>query len=266
MEGRTIKDDIFKEQSKLDILVEQIRRSFAVAKKDLRIYYNKGPVVIQGILFPIMLFLAFTVGRNIIPVYIITGLMAMVLFLTSTSIGPVVFPWETRQKTLERLITCPVSIKTVLLGNVWSSFMFGCIFSSVPLILGIIFFGLWKSMNLLIIIPGILLAAFAFSSFSLILSVPPTDTPASTMILTIIIKFPLIFISPLFMPISVNVMYLISPLTFFLDILNMGLGTPSGLGSFGILIDFGYLILFGFGFLFLAFKLHSKTLQKRFKG
>jgi hypothetical protein len=55
-------------------------------------------------------------------------------------------------------------------------------------------------------------------------------------------------------------------LTFFLDILNMGLGTSSGLGSFGLLIDFGYLILFGFGFLFLAFKLHSKTLQKRFKG
>ncbi|MBD3194494.1 MAG: ABC transporter permease [Candidatus Lokiarchaeota archaeon] len=245
---------------------EQIRRSFAIAKKDLRIYYNKGPVVIQGILFPIMLFLAFTVGRQIIPVYIITGLMSMVLFLTSTSIGPVVFPWETRQKTLERLITCPVSIKTILLGNVWSSFLFGCIFSSVPLVLGLIFYGLWKSINLLIVILGIILAAFSFSSFSLILSVPPTDTPASTMILTILIKFPLIFISPLFMPIMLSPITIISPLTYFLDLLNLGLGEVSAFGVFGLLVDFGFLLLFGFCFLLLAFALHQKTLQKRFKG
>ena len=263
---RTIKEEIFEEQSKFETFITQIKRSVAISKKDLRIYYNKGPVVIQGILFPIMLFLAFTVGREIIPVYIISGLITMVLFLTSTSIGPVVFPWETRQKTLERLITCPVSIKTILLGNVWSSFIFGCIFSTVPLILGIVFFELWKNINLLIIIPGILLAAFSFSSFSLILSVPPTDTPASTMILTILIKFPLIFISPLFMPIILNPITLISPLTYFLDTLNMGLGKQSVFGSFGLFIDFGYLLIFGFSFLFLAFILHEKTLQKRFRG
>ncbi|MFW9773108.1 MAG: ABC transporter permease [Candidatus Thorarchaeota archaeon] len=250
----------------MENFITQIKRSFAISKKDLRIYYNKGPVVIQGILFPIMLFLAFTVGRQIIPVYIISGLMAMVLFLTSTSIGPVVFPWETRQKTLERLITCPVSIRTILLGNVWSSFIFGCIFSTVPLLLGIVFFELWKGFNLLILIPGIILAAFSFSSFSLILSAPPTDTPASTMILTIIIKFPLIFISPLFMPIIMNPLVLISPLTYFLDTLNVGLGEQSAFGSFGLLIDFGYLLIFGFGFLILAFALHEKTLQKRFRG
>ena len=95
-------EEIYEEQSKLRNFTTQIKRSVAISKKDLRIYYNKGPVVIQGILFPIMLFLAFTIGRQIIPTYMISGLMAMVLFLTSTSIGPVVFPWETRQKTLER--------------------------------------------------------------------------------------------------------------------------------------------------------------------
>jgi len=259
-------EEMFEKKSKLRTLMIQIKRSFAISRKDLRIYYNKGPVVIQGILFPIMLFLAFTIGREIFPIYIISGLMTMVLFLTSTSIGPVVFPWETRQKTLERLITCPISIRTILLGNVWSSFLFGCIFSTVPLILGIIFLGLWKEMNLLILLPGTLLAAFSFSSFSLILSVPPTDTPASTMILTILIKFPLIFISPLFMPISLNPITFITPLSYFLDILNVGLGTPSAFGPLGLLLDFGYLTLFGLGFLVLAFALHAKVLQKRFKG
>lgn len=257
---------MFSEKSFLEKVIEQIKRSFAITKKDLRIYYNKGPVVIQGILFPIMLFLAFTVGRSIIPVYIISGLMGMVLFLSSTSIGPVIFPWETRQKTLERLITCPISIKTILLGNVWSSFIFGVIFSSVPLVLGLIFFQLWTSMNLIVIISGMILAAFSFASFSLILSVPPTDQPANTMILTIVIKFPLIFISPLFMPIKLNILTLISPLSYFLDLINIGLGQSSAFGMFGLLVDYGFLVLFGLGFLFLAFFLHGKTLQKRFKG
>ncbi|MFW9898576.1 MAG: ABC transporter permease [Candidatus Thorarchaeota archaeon] len=259
-------DEIYSENLKFEGFFTQIRRSYAIAKKDLRIYYNKGPVVIQGILFPIMLFFAFTIGRRILPIYIISGLMAMVLFLTSTSIGPVVFPWETRQKTLERLIACPISIKTILLGNVWSSFFFGCIFSTIPMILGIIIFGLWSSLNILIIIIGIIIAAFAFSSFSLILSVPPTDTPASTMILTILVKFPLIFMSPLFMPISSAPFALISPLTYFIDIINVGLGEASAFGTYGIILDFLVITIFGIVFLFLAFTLHNITLQKRFRG
>ena len=117
----------------------QLKRSFTITKKDLKIYYNKPPVVIQGIFFPIILFFAFTVGRNILPVYLISGIIAMVLFLTSTSLGPIIFPWETMRGTFERLITCPVSIKTILIGSIWGSFIYGLIFSSIPLILGMIF-------------------------------------------------------------------------------------------------------------------------------
>lgn len=254
------------EKSKFKKILTQIRRSFAVAKKDFRIYYNKGPVVIQGILFPVILFFAFTIGRSIKPIYMISGLMAMVLFLTSTSIGPVVFPWETRQQTLERLITCPISIKTVLLGSIWGSSLFGVIFSSVPLILGLIFLSIQPSISILIIVIGIITAALSFSSFSLILSVPPTDMPANTMILTILIKFPLIFISPLFMPIDSTPLAVVSPLTYFIDIINTGLGENSSFGAYGLLIDFTILLTFGFVFLFLSFFLHGKTLQKRFQG
>ncbi|MFX1294671.1 MAG: ABC transporter permease, partial [Promethearchaeota archaeon] len=122
--------------SKPDSFVTQIKRSFIIAKKDLKIYYNKAPVLIQGIIFPIILFVAFTLGRDVQTLFLISGLMTMVLFLTSTSIGPVVFPWETMRKTLERLITCPISIKTILLGSIWSSFIYAIIFSSIPLVLG----------------------------------------------------------------------------------------------------------------------------------
>ena len=252
--------------SKFQNFVVQIKRSFTITKKDLKIYYNKPPVLIQGIFFPTILFFAFTVGRNIEPVYIISGIMTMVLFLTATSLGPIIFPWETMRGTLERLITCPISIKTIMIGSIWSSFIYGVLFSSIPFILGIIFQGGNLDINYFLVIATMIIAALVFSSFSLIISAPPASTPGNTMILQILIKFPLLFISPLFMPISSLATAVISPLTYCVDILNVSLGESSAFGSLGLLVDFGVLLGFGLGFLFVAFALHQKTLEKRFKG
>ncbi|MFX1344405.1 MAG: ABC transporter permease [Promethearchaeota archaeon] len=253
------------ENTKFQNFVIQLKRSFTITKKDLKIYYNKPPVLIQGIFFPTILFFAFTVGRNISPVYLISGIMAMVLFLTSTSLGPIIFPWETMRGTFERLTTCPISIKTILIGSIWSSFIYGVLFSSIPLILGIIFLSSSLVINYFLIIAAMIIAALVFSSFSLIISAPPTRNPGNTMILQILIKFPLLFISPLFMAITSIPTAVISPLTYCLDIINVGLGEKSAFGTFGLLIDFGVLLSFGFGFLFLAFALHQKTIEKRFK-
>ncbi|MFX1480298.1 MAG: ABC transporter permease [Promethearchaeota archaeon] len=253
------------EKSNLKNFITQLKRSFTITKKDLKIYYNKPPVLIQGIFFPIILFFAFTVGRNVSPVHLISGIMAMVLFLTSTSLGPIIFPWETMRGTFERLTTCPISIKTILIGSIWSSFIYGIIFSSIPLILGIIFLSSSLAINVILTIAAMIISALVFSSFSLIISAPPTRNPGNTMILQIFIKFPLLFISPLFMPITSIPTAIISPITYCLDIINVGLGESSAFGAFGLLIDFGILLGFGFGFLFLAFALHQKTLEKRFK-
>ncbi len=253
-------------KSNLKHFIIQLKRSFVLTKKDLKVYYNKPPVLIQGIIFPIILFVAFTIGRIIPPNYLISGLMAMVLFLTTTSIGPIIFPWETMRKTLERVITCPVTIGTILLGNIWSGFIYGVTFSSIPLVLGIVFFSAYSSLNLFLIIWGLIAAAFSFGCLSLILSIPPSQSPGDTMVMTILIKFPLLFISPLFMSISSNPLAIISPLTYFIDIVNVGLGETSAFGAFGTLFDFLMLILFSIVSILIAFTLHQKTLQKRFTG
>jgi len=253
-------------KEKLEYILIQVKRSFAISKKNIKIYYNKGPVVIQGIILPVMLFFAFTLGKNVHPVYLTSGLIAMVLFLTAASIAPVVFPWETRQKTLERLITCPISIKTILLGDIWGSFIFGILLSFPPLILTTLIFSLWKSINIPIILLGIVVGAFAFSSFSIIISIPPSENPSSIMILSLTIKFPLVFLSGLFIPISSAPYSIVSPLTYFIDIINFGFFGKSAFGPFGLLFDFGILLLFGTVFIMLAFKLHEMVLQKRFSG
>ena len=53
---------------------QQLRRSLAIARKDIRIYYSKGPVVIFGVLFPVFLFLSFTIGRHLTVDFMIPGL------------------------------------------------------------------------------------------------------------------------------------------------------------------------------------------------
>ena len=73
-------------------ILQQMQRALAIAKKDIRIYYSKGPVIVFGILFPVFLFLSFTIGRQLSFDFMIPGLLGMILFFTATSISPIVVP------------------------------------------------------------------------------------------------------------------------------------------------------------------------------
>jgi ABC-type multidrug transport system permease subunit len=66
------------------------------------------------------------------------------------------------------------------------------------------------------------------------------------------------------MPIQSAPYSIVSPVTYFIDIINFGFFGVSAFGQFGILIDLLVLIFFGLGFISLAFKLHEIVLQKRF--
>jgi len=39
--------------------LQQLNRAWSIVRKDIRIYYLKGPVMIFGIIFPVFLFLVF---------------------------------------------------------------------------------------------------------------------------------------------------------------------------------------------------------------
>ena len=55
-------------------LPEQLRRAWAIAKKDIRLYYAKNSVLIFGVLMPVFLFLAFFMGSRQLPACIpLTG-------------------------------------------------------------------------------------------------------------------------------------------------------------------------------------------------
>ena len=116
---------------------EQTRRAFSIAKKDLRIYYYKPPVLISGILMPIFLCMAFLMGNKSVSLpFLIAGLLSMTLFFTATAISPVIFPWEGQTRTLERLISCPVAPESIIMGDMIASTTFGIAITLVALFIG----------------------------------------------------------------------------------------------------------------------------------
>jgi ABC-2 type transport system permease protein len=240
------------------------RQSLAIVEKNIRIYYSKGPVIIFGLLMPFFLFLAFYIGRDAPLETLIPGLLGMAAFFTATSVGPAIVPWEARAKTLERLISSPVSLGTIFLGDVLSSFVFGILVSFLAVAASLLF-GVGIISPFLLCV-GLVLSTFCFASFSILLSAyPPTDNPATIMMLSSLVKFPLIFISGVFIPIEQlpvwgKAISSISPLTYFMDLARYSI---QGTSYYPIAVDILVLIAFTVAFLFVAIKIHEHTILKR---
>ena len=245
-------------------LCEKFKQSLAIVEKNIRIYYSKGPVIIFGLLMPFFLFLSFYIGRDMSIEALIPGLLGMTTFFTATSVGPAIVPWEARAKTLERLISSPVSLWTIFMGDVLSSFVFGVLVSALAAAASMLF-GVGIA-NLSLLFFGIILSTFCFASFSILLSAyPPTDNPATVMMLSSMIKFPLVFISGVFIPIEElpvwgRAIASISPLTYFTDLARYSI---QGTSYYPITIDILALIGFTAASLFAAIKIHERTILKR---
>jgi ABC-2 type transport system permease protein len=245
-------------------LWDKFKRSLAVVDKNIRIYYSKGPVIIFGLLMPFFIFLAFYIGRDEPVEMLIPGLLGMTAFFTATSVGPAIVPWEARAKTLERLISSPVSLWTIFMGDVLSSFVFGILISAVAAA-GSLLTGMGFA-NPLLLCFGLVLSNFCFASFSILLSAyPPTDNPATVMMLSSMIKYPLIFISGVFIPLGElpvwgKIISSISPLTYFTDLARYAI---QGTSHYPIAVDILALVAFTLAFLFVAMKIHERTILKR---
>ena len=236
-------------------------KCLAIAKKDIMMYYLKGPVVIFGILLPLFLFLAFWIGRDLPLNFLLAGLISMTVFFASTSVSPVIAPWEGQMRTLERLLACPVSATTIVFGDVIASLIFGICMSFVPLLIAFCF-GFVPD---LVIIPAIILAAFCFSCLGLLFSAYPTNLPSTVMMISSLVRFPLIFISGIFIPVQElppwgKVISMLSPLTYFTDVARASFGMESFLP---IYTDFIVLLSFSIAFLVLSIKLHERALLSR---
>ncbi len=121
------------------------------------------------------------------------GLLAMSLFFTASSVGPLITPWEKQAGTYERLLSFPVNINTIILGDIIAGMVFGILINIIVLIVGLVFLN--YSVNILVLLFGILLSSFCFSSLGVLLASPSVRSPSHIMMFSSLIRFPLVFIS-----------------------------------------------------------------------
>ena len=106
-----------------------------VTEKNMRIYYAKPPVIIYGLLLPLIMFFAFYLGRDMDFLIFFPGLLAMFLFFIASSVGPLITPWEKQAGTYERLLSFPVRVNTIILGDTAAGMIFGIAINLVVLVL-----------------------------------------------------------------------------------------------------------------------------------
>jgi ABC-2 type transport system permease protein len=188
----------------------------------MRIYYFKGPVVIFGLLFPLIMFLTFFIGRDLDLVLFFPGFLAMMLFFTASSVGPLITPWEKREKTYERLLSLPVILESIIVGDLLAGAIFGIAITVMVFLACFMILDLPLA-NPLVLLPGFVLGSVAFAALGTLLASPTTDNPSNIMMLSSLVRLPLMFVSGIFIPLSqlTGAFFFItslSPLTYLVDL------------------------------------------------
>jgi len=220
-----------------------------VARKDMRIYYRKAPVFIFGLVLPTFLFFAFFVGRELDINKYFPGFLAMSLFFTSSSVGPLIVPWEKQQGTFERLLSYPVSISIIVLGDVIAGALFGLLISAIVGLFGILLIPITVT-SLALIVLAFILGNLCFSGLGVLLSSPGGKAPANIMMLAALVRFPLIFVSGIFIPLSqmtgaAKYIAYGSPLTYLVDALNHSMGQAYAFSWWtDLLVLMGFMAMF----------------------
>ncbi len=240
-----------------------LRGVVVVTGKNMRLYYTKPPVLMFGILFPLFMFFAFFIGRDLDLAGFFPAFLAMMLFFTASSVSPMITPWEKWEKTYERLLSYPVIQDTIILADVLASAVFGIGVSVAMWLVSALI------VPVAIVSAGWFVLAFFLGTLSCaalgtLISSPASNSPPNVMIISNLIRFPLIFISGIFTPLSLLqgpalTLAYISPLTYLVDLFNAAL---SGSSMISPPVDCGVLVLVTVVFILASRVIHTRSLIK----
>ncbi len=238
----------------------EIGQAWTVAVKDVKVYYLTPPMIMFGLILPFFLFFSFSIKREIGVEVGLARLLALTTFFTASSAGPVIIPLERRMGTYDRLLAAPMSLVTLLLGKTLVGAFFATAVSMVPLAIGLL--GLQAAVaDFGMLLIGILFASLAFSAFGLIFASIPTRSVGSIMMPSTLIRWPLMFISGIFVPLEematwARALAYLSPLTYAQDLMNHAV---LGVGSLNRWLDLALLPLLLIIFLIPAAWLHQRA-------
>ncbi|MGA9111639.1 MAG: ABC transporter permease [Smithella sp.] len=238
----------------------EISAAWAIAKKDMRIYYFRPNIIVSDIFFPFFVFFAFAIGKNTPLGTLIIGLISITLLFSASSIEPVSIPIERRVKTFECLLSVPISLYSLVSGESLSGFIYSLGIACFPLVVGIIMF-CTPIVHASVLVISILLTAFCFAILGTLFTAYPTENVGEVMSILNTVRLHLIFISGVFIPISAmpqigSKIALISPLTYGNDIIEYAY---TGKSLFSPLLDIVVLMI-----VILIFQMTANYLYKKF--
>ncbi len=240
-----------------------LRGVLVITGKNMRLYYTKPPVLMFGLLFPLFMFFAFFVGRHLDLATFFPAFLAMMLFFTASSVGPLITPWEKREKTYERLLSYPLTLESIILGDVVAGAVFGIIITAI----------VWAASSFLFPVPmanapmvviAFVLGTLSCAALGALVASPASDSPPNVMIFSNLVRFPLIFISGIFTPLKDTqgwgqVLAYCSPLTYLVDLFNAAF---SGVSVFTPMVDCSILVAIIFGFILIARFIQIRNMMK----
>jgi len=250
-------------ETRIPHLGREARVAWAIAVKDMLIYYTRPPSLMFGILFPFSLFLSFGIGRNMPIAQMIPVLLAQTLFFASSSIGPVIIPSERANQTFDRFLTSPVSLLSILLGKTLAGVVFGLGVSIAPVIVGLVFFGS-QIVSVEALVACMALSSIGFSAMGIMFASIPGQSPGQVLMPLNFVRIPLLFISGVYTPIGELPYWgqlgsMLSPLTHTIELARYALG---GETFFGPLLNISVLTVYTAVFLFLGIRFHIINQKK----
>ena len=237
-------------------------KAFHIAQKDAKIYFFKGPTITFGLLFPAIIYLAFSIGRDVEATSIIPGLVTMSSLFGAGAIESIALPLERAKGTFERLLAAPISLTTIVVGKALGGFFFGIVLSIGYLLFALLLSGGAVACPLLFAL-GIALSAFAFSALGICISAPFRDVPQAMPPATLI-RVALIFLGGVFIPVATMppflqfVAYLL-PVTYTIAVLRQA--TTGYIVIQTVIVDVAALLFFASVFLAIAVLLLKKTIR-----
>ncbi|NLA39524.1 MAG: ABC transporter permease [Methanomicrobiales archaeon] len=197
--------------------------AWAIARKDMKIYYLKPSILVSSLLFPFVMFLAFAVGKEASPGTLIPGLLAITLLFSASSIGPVSIPIERRTKTFDRLLSAPISVRAIVFGVSLSGAAFASAIGIATAVVGLVAFHA-GIIHIAALLAGFVLTSLCFSMMGTLFASYRTENVGEVMSLLNLVRLPLLFISGVFIPLSSMPAWgqniaLLSPLTYAHDLI-----------------------------------------------
>ena len=246
----------------MDALKGNLLKAVGIAKKDAKIYFFKGPNITFGLLFPAIIYLAFSVGRTAEISMVIPGLVAMSSLFGAGAIESIALPLERAKGTFDRLLAAPISLTTIIVGKALGGFSFGIFLSIAYMIIALLLPGATIA-NPFLFAFGIVISALTFSALGVCISAPFGDVPQAMPPATLI-RVAMVFLGGVFIPIatmpsSLQLVAHILPVTYAVDILQQA--TTGQIVAIALITDIVALILFSVIFFAVAVALIKKTLH-----